>query len=206
MGRESNKYYQAAAEWLDGIVHEAKTNPNPHRRKIAAGYLEHAALEYTPRYPELLGPARMVEHPFYQVKLLTPDPVVYDGIEAVRGFYDMMAHGPIATNQDELLAVGDWGFSSFMKICQFVDGPTAAAMGQQVPDAEGSYVLEIPLGMYWPFDERIRVKGEYVYQTGPAELTQISPDEVLTAEDLNHLVEPYLPQSDEIGSAKALQD
>lgn len=200
MSKETNPYYRATVEWLDGIVREGRENPNERHRMIAQAYLEHAVLEYTDRYPELLRPARMVEHPVYQVRLLTEDPVLYDGMPAVRSFYDMMNAGPSASNQDELLSFADWGFASFMKIVMFLEGPQANDLFD-VSDADARYVAEIPIGMYWTYDRDLRVIGENVFQTGRPDVKEIAPEDFLTSEDLAALVEPYLPRSSEIGSS-----
>lgn len=198
-----NPYYDATVAWYENIAREARENPSPHRRKICQNYLEHAALEYTERWPEIFTPERTVEEPVYKVKWGTPETVVYDGMDAVKGFYTELKDGGVLTNQDELLSVADWGFSSFLTINLFRTGAQLVEMGLEVEDPQAEYVIQTPCAMYWLYDENARLIGEYVYEIEAGKVVKLAPGEAVTEDDIKRLVEPYLPQGPEVGSSRA---
>lgn len=200
-----NPYYEATVTWYESIAKEGRENPSPHRRKICQNYLEHAALEYTERWPEIFTPERTVEHPVYKVRWGTPETVVYDGMDAVKGFYTELKDGGVLTNQDELLSVADWGFSSFLKINLFRTGAQLAEQGVEVDDPAGNYIIQTPCAMYWLYDENARLIGENVFETEPGVVKKLAPGEVVTNDDLWNLVKPYLPQGREVGTSEAFR-
>lgn len=200
-----NPYYEATVAWYEAIAREGRENPSPHRRKICQNYLEHAALEYTDRWPEIFTPERTVEHPVYKVRWGTPETVVYDGVDAVKGFYLALKDGGTLSNQDELLSVADWGFSSFLKINLYRTGAQLIELGMEA-DADGEYVIQTPCAMYWLYDENARLIGENVYEMEPGVVIRLSPGETLTGDDLWTLVKPYLPHGREVGTSDAFRD
>lgn len=200
-----NPYYEATVAWYEAIAREGRENPSPHRRKICQNYLEHAALEYTDRWPEIFTPERTVEHPVYKVKWGTPETVVYDGMDAVKGFYMALKEGGTLSNQDELLSVADWGFSSFLKINLYRTGAQLIEMGVDA-EADGEYVIQTPCAMDWLYDENARLIGENVYEMEPGVVVKLAPGETLTSDDLWSLVKPYLPHGREVGTSDAFRD
>ena len=201
-----NPYYEATVAWYEAIAREGRENPSPHRRKICQNYLEHAALEYTDRWPEIFTPERTVEHPVYKVRWGTPETVVYDGLDAVKGFYTELKNAGVLTNQDELLSVADWGFSSFLKINLFRTGAQLLEAGAEVDDPDGHYIIQTPCAMYWLYDDDARLIGEYVYEIEPGVIHKLNPDDVITGADLRNLVKPYLPHGREVGTSDAFRD
>lgn len=200
-----NPYYDACVQWYEAIAREGRENPSAHRRDICQNYLEHAALEYTDRWPEIFTPERTVEHPVYKVKWGTPETVVFDGLEAVQGFYTGLKDGGVLTNQDELLSVADWGFSSFLKINLFRTGAQLQAEGVVVDDPDAHYIVQTPCAMYWLYDEDARLIGENVYEMEPGTIVKLAPEEVITSDDLWELVKPYLPHGREVGTSDAFR-
>lgn len=200
-----NPYYEATVAWYEAIAREGRENPSPHRRKICQNYLEHAALEYTDRWPEIFTPERTVEHPVYKVKWGTPETVVYDGMDAVKGFYMALKDGGTLSNQDELLSVADWGFSSFLKINLYRTGAQLIEMGVDA-EADGEYMIQTPCAMYWLYDENARLIGENVYEMEPGVVVKLAPGETLTSEDLWGLVKPYLPHGRDVGTSDAFRN
>lgn len=201
-----NPYYEATVAWYENIAREGRENPSPHRRKICQNYLEHAALEYTDRWPEIFTPERTVEHPVYKVRWGTPETVVYDGLDAVKGFYSGLKDGGVLSNQDELLSVADWGFSSFLKINLFRTGAQLLEQGVQADDPAGHYIIQTSCAMYWLYDADARLIGENVYEMEPGTVKKLRQDDVLTAGDLWNLVKPYLPHGREVGTSDAFRD
>ena len=199
-----NPYYEATVSWYENIAREGRENPSPHRRKICQNYLEHAALDYADRWPDIFTPERTVEHPIYKVKWGTPETVVYDGLDAVKGFYMTLKDGGTLSNQDELLSVADWGFSSFLKINLYRTGAQLLELGLDA-DADGEYVIQTPCAMYWLYDENARLIGENVYEMEPGVVVKLAPGETLTGDDLWTLVKPYLPHGREVGTSDAFR-
>ncbi|HEX4093043.1 MAG TPA: hypothetical protein VHZ33_30360 [Trebonia sp.] len=201
-----NPYYEATVSWYENIAREGRENPSAHRRKICQNYLEHAALEYTDRWPEIFTPERTVEHPVYKVHWGTSETVVYDGLDAVKGFYLGLKDAGTLSNQDELLSVADWGFSSFLKINLYRTGAQLLDIGAEIDDPDGEYVIQTPCAMYWLYDENARLIGENVYEMEPGVIRKLAPGETLTGNDLWNLVKPYLPHGREVGTSDAFRD
>lgn len=189
-----SKYLTNVEAFFTNIAETAAAQPNPHHKAILLNYLEHAALEYSDRWEEIFSPHRTVEHPVYHVKWGTPDVVVYDGLEEVKGFYVSLKDQGVLTDQDELLSVNDWGFSSFLNICIFKPGHQLIDEGEQVDDPDAMYVVMQPTGMYWLYDEHARLIGERVYEIAPPKIIKCAPEDVVTETDIQTLIAPYLPQ------------
>lgn len=204
--RSMNPYLSATVKWYEAIAAEGLHNPSPHQRKICQNYLEHAALEYTDRWPEIFTPERTVDEPVYKVRWGTPETVVFDGLEAVKGFYTELKNGGVLTNQDELLSVADWGFSSFLKINLFRTGVQLVEQGVTVDDPDGEYVIQTPCAMYWLYDENARLIGENVYEMEPGVVKKLDPAEVVTEDQVWKLVAPYLPHGREVGTSDAFMN
>ncbi len=187
------QYLAGVTEFFRNIAEQGDRESNPHRKAILKNYLTHAALEYTDRWHEIFDASRTVDHPVYKVRWGTPDEVVYDGPEAVQGFYRSLKDDTFLTNQDELLAVNDWGFSSFLTINLFVNAEKARTMGFEVDDEMAQYVLKTPCSMYWTYDEDARLLGEYVYEIGAGQLAKVAPEDEISYDDVQKVVAPYLP-------------
>lgn len=193
MSKNKSKYLTNVEAFFKNIEATAAAEPNPHRKAILQNYLTHAALEYCDRWEEIFVPERTVEHPVYHVKWGTPDVVVYDGEDEVKPFYIGLKGQGVLTDQDELLSVADWGFSSFLNICIFTPGQQLIDAGTQVDDPDAMYVVKQPTGMYWLYDERARLIGERVYEIAPPEIIKCAPEDVVTEADIETLIAPYLP-------------
>jgi hypothetical protein len=200
-----NLYYESTVAFYESIAREARENSSAHRRRICQNYLEHSALEYTDRWAEIFTPRRTVEHPVYKVRWGTQQTVVYDGMAAVKGFYVGLKDAGVLTNQDELLSVADWGFSSFLTINLFRTGAQLSGEGVQVDDPGGHYVIQTPCAMHWLYDKDARLIGENLYEIEPGVVKRLAPEEVITEDDLANLVKPYLPHGDDVGTSDALR-
>lgn len=186
-------YVKLTEEYYARHAELAERETDPHRKAIIRNYIEHAALEGTERWAEILEPDRTVATPVYHIRMGTPDVLQLEGQEAVRGFYSALKEG-VLTNEFINFAVADWGFASFFKIHLFMPGDTLVRQGTQVEDPDGFYHLEMPLvGMYWLYDERARLVSENVYDILPPVLTRMDPKDAPTAEDVQRVLQQYLP-------------
>lgn len=188
-------YLEKAQAWFEAIRTSAESQTSPHRRAILRNFLEHAALEYTSdRWHEILEPDRTAPHPLYHIRMGTPDIQVFDGREAVRGFYSGLKEGTL-TNEHINLAVDDWGFASFFKIHQFMSGQVLLRRGINLQNPDAFYHMEMPLcAMYWLYDDKARLLGEYVYSIQPAVYEQIDPALAPTHQQVQDIVQRYLPE------------
>ncbi|MGE4404326.1 hypothetical protein [Pseudomonas sp.] len=187
------KYLQGVTEYFRNIEAQAAAESNPHRRAILKNYLTHAALEYTDRWPEIFSPERTIAHPIYKVRWGTPEEVVYDGPERVQDFYRTLKDDTFLTNQDELLAVNDWGFASFLTINLFMNAAKARSMGLEPNVEANQYVLATQCSMYWTYDQDARLMGEYVYEIGAGQLAPVAPQDEISFDDVQKVVAGYLP-------------
>ncbi|NNE41889.1 MAG: hypothetical protein HKN14_13335 [Marinicaulis sp.] len=187
------KYHEGLRGFFKDIDDNVKAEKNSHRKAILDNYLKHAALEYTDRWKEIFDPVRTVAHPVYKVRWGTDEDVIYDGPDAVQGFYRTLKDDTFLTNQDQLLAVNDWGFTSFLKIILHMNAEKARREGFEVDDDSAQYALETPCAMYWLYDDKAKLIGEYVYEIGKSTYSKTAPSDVITDEDVQEIVAPYLP-------------
>lgn len=187
------KYHLELEKFFQTIVDEAEKAGTARRKAILLNYRDHAALEYTDRWPEIFDPVRTVENPFYRVHWNTPEEVVYDGIDAVKEFYGGVKGDIFLTNEDQFLAVSDWGFASFTKINLFMGAETARSMGHDARDESAQYVFATPAAMYWTYDERERLISEFVYEIAPGAWGTVAEEDRITYEEIQSIVARHLP-------------
>ena len=206
-----SKYYDATVAWYENIAREGRENPSPHRRKICQNYLEHAALEYSnDRWREIFTPTRTVANPLYKVRWGTPETLTYEGTETViNEFYAVLKKsGGALTNENELLSVADWGFSSFHTSNLFRTGAQVVEEGfaeEGTVEPDGLYAVATKTAMYWLYDENALLIGEHVYEMEPPTVIPVSEEDWVSVEDLAQLIKPYLPHTAEVGSSDAFR-
>ena len=187
-----NKYVKLTEQYYERHVELAERELDPHRKAIILNYIEHAALEGTDRWAEILEPERIVDVPIYNIRMGTPNVLRLQGREAVRQFYALLKEG-VLTNEFINFAVADWGFASFFKIHLFMSGDTLVRQGTPIDDPLAFYHLEMPLvGMYWEYDEQARLVGENVYDILPPILTKMDPKDAPTADEVQRVLRRYL--------------
>jgi hypothetical protein len=175
---------------MQEIQDTARALQDPHQRAILENYVEHVALEYAGRASEILSPVRTVEHPVYHVQLGTEDTRTYDGPDAVRTFYHNLE---VVLNQDERLAVADWGFASHSIINIFTPGASLVERNVAIDDPGATYLVSVPIAMFWNYDSRARLIGEDIWECEKATITKLDPSEVVTFEQRAAMVRPFLP-------------
>ncbi|MFC9355105.1 hypothetical protein ACFTZB_00765 [Rhodococcus sp. NPDC057014] len=188
------KFLQETHDWLANIQKAADTEQDPRRKGILYNYLHHAAFELTGDLDELLATDRTIEHPVYRARLDGADEaVVIDGADAVRGFYGRLNDGVI-TMADERLAVADWGFAAFNTIKLTIEGEKLIELGTEVDDPAAHYAVTRPLCMFWDYDSQGRLIGENLYEAALPKVTKLSPEEVVTADEVAEVVRPFRPR------------
>ncbi len=168
---------------------------NPRHRYLLQAYDRHRNLEHAGRYEEIFAPEMTVEHPVYRFNMIGQPPMALDGREQVEPVYRLWAETNqcIFYNEDETVAVGDRMVTSTMTGYQQTLGAALVAAGVDA-DEDAMYLLRGRVAMIWPYDERGRLIGEYVweYDPGEHELIKLDPADVLTTERAAKLLEPLI--------------
>ena len=172
------------------------TLTNPRHRAIIANYRKHAMLEVSGRYEEILAPDMTVEVPDYY--LHSPSGSVHiQGWDGVHDLYKSLVDtdSTVMLLLDEVIAVGDWGFSSEATYLTWMPGSTVLLRGGQVDDLDAIYIETTTKSMQWRYDERARMIGEHVYSSGGT--YRLCPaDELLTRAEVRDIFAPIIETAD----------
>ncbi len=181
--------------WLCSIEAAGRSEVNAHRRAILENYLRHVALEFNGRFQEFLGPDMTVDHPLYKARLGAPATHVFDGYEAVLGFYHGLNAETVLTNQDERLAVADWGLASHNTFNMWTKGKHLSELGVTAEDveAEAHYRVSRPIAMFWNYNADAKLMGEEVYEVGDVTVEKIAASDAPTWEEVRDAMTPFLP-------------
>lgn len=164
---------------------------NAHRRKIARNYYLHSLLEVAGRFEEIFDPRLTVEHPIYTFHHTGK---VFDGHDAVRGFYKAMAdsEGNVIYSDDHHFAVADWGFT-LEQVSHFY--MTAAEFSQKTgerADDDAVYVENRPTMRAWPYDMQGRMIGETLYYGHVATYSKFDARHTLTPKGVQDVLAPLI--------------
>jgi hypothetical protein len=164
------------------------------QRAIVANFREHAMLEVSGRWPEILSPRLTVAHPVYRISEGSQT-MVYDGRDAVAGFYRGMTEngmnvlGPLA----EKMAVSDWGLAVESVLGQMVPGGQMHIFGETAGNPDAHYLITHRVANVWPYDENALLMGENVYvDRGSREIYKLAPSDVVTPEMAREILAPLL--------------
>lgn len=169
---------------------------NPRHRYLLQSYLRHRYLESAGRWEEILDPSLTVDEPFYRFQLAGREPFTLQGKEQVGMLYGHWT----ATDQcvfyvaDEQVAVGDHMVVGRGIGYQQTLGAELAVPGLEGVDPERMYLKKSQIMMLWPYDDRCRLLGEDVWEfdTAEADVFELDPADVLTAEQAGQLLDPYI--------------
>jgi hypothetical protein len=169
---------------------------NPRHRYLLQSYLRHRYLESAGRWEEILDPSLTVDEPFYRFQLAGREPFTLQGKDQVGMLYGHWT----ATDQcvfyveDEQVAVGDHMVIGRGIGYQQTLGSELVAPGLEGVDPERMYLKKSQIMMLWPYDDRCRLLGEDVWEfdTAEADVFELDPADVLTAEQAGKLLDPYI--------------
>ncbi|HEX4416246.1 MAG TPA: hypothetical protein VH165_00030 [Kofleriaceae bacterium] len=158
---------------------------NPRHRQMLEVVRRHYILELCGRMEELFAPDMMVEDPVYYLNLDDSSRTLR-GREQVMGFYRQIEGVPLAC--DNLVhAISDVGYWAE---CYFHFYLPGTALGLT---ADAWYIKRQWISMYWPFDKRVRLIGEHVYEHAALrEVIEIDPSQVLTTAEMARALTPLL--------------
>lgn len=187
-----SKYLKAFQEFMTKGKEAALAETNPHRRAILLNYNRHAALEFSDqKWGHIFTKVMTVEHPHYRVQLNMPEMVVFDGLEAVKGFYQAL-NERVVWLQDEQLFVNDWGFASYSTFGQFATGKEVVEFGYKADDPNATYAMLCPLAMFWPYDSNAKMIGEDVFQLQPFTIEKCAPEDIFTFQQRAEMLAPFV--------------
>lgn len=176
-----SKYLEGFRAFMQGVADSVEKESDPHRKAILANYLQHAALEFSDRASEIFTPEMTVDQPTYHVRIDDGHVADYDGIDAVKGYYEAVNQEIIMLN-DETHWVSDWGLATYSTLVRIAKGSNLMGAHQEGRDRDAIYAEHYLLGMFWPYDENAKLLGEHVYQLEPAKATKLADDEIVTLE------------------------
>jgi hypothetical protein len=187
-----------------------RVTDNPRHRFMLQAFHRHRFLEIAGRYAEIFAPDMTVERPVYHFNyagILT----TLEGADAVKGLYGHWAqtHQSIFYVEREQIAVADNYVASVGDFYQQVLGKSLATNGIKVDDENAYYLYKVyGTQQIWPYDDRCRLVGEDVWETGPAlsEVIKLDPADVVTTEQAAAMLNPLiksLPKFDEAVMGRA---
>ncbi|MFC9355125.1 hypothetical protein ACFTZB_00875 [Rhodococcus sp. NPDC057014] len=189
-------FLKAVIDWVEGIDRAAKATDDPHHRAILENYKTHVALEFSGRIADLLGEGLTIQEPVYQTKLDgSSERMTHDGHAAVVDFYQKINDTTVLTNQDEKLAVADWGFVSQNTWNMFTTGRHLIEQGIEVEDPDATYRVHRPLLMLWNYTEDAKLIGEEVYEIDAPKIEKIDASEAPTWAEIRDAMKPFLPEN-----------
>jgi hypothetical protein len=185
-----SKYLAEFDDFMQGLEHLTNEQTDPHRKAMMVNYTRHHALEFCGRSEEIFDPAMTVDHPVYQIRFLTPDVVIYDGVDQVRTFYDeVISQAMLLSNAR--IAVGDSCIASTTNFKGFFTGAALAQTGVEVDDPDGLYVRECELAQFWSYTDDIRLIGEEVYQITNDVVYACSAEDFVTIAQQEEIARPF---------------
>lgn len=171
-----------------------KVVENPRHRTMIKNYRRHAMLEIAGRWPEILGPGMLVEHPVYRI-YESDRQLVLDGRAQVEHYYSGFAasgatvFGPL----EERMSVADWGLALESYFGAHLRGHQLIALGIEADDPEGFYQLNRWVASFWPYDENCLLIGENIYENaGSREVHRIDEADFVTPEHAAAALNPVL--------------
>ncbi len=169
---------------------------NPRHRYLLQSYLRHRYLESAGRWEEILDPSLTVDEPFYRFQLAGREPFTLQGKDQVGMLYGHWT----ATDQcvfyveDEQVAVGDHMVIGRGIGYQQTLGSELSVPGLEGVDPDRMYLKKSQIMMLWPYDDNCRLLGEDVWEfdTAEADVFELDPADVLTAEQAGKLLDPHI--------------
>jgi hypothetical protein len=169
---------------------------NPRHRYLLQSYLRHRYLESAGRWKEILDPSLTVDEPFYRFQLAGREPFTLQGKDQVGMLYGHWTNTDqcVFYVEDEQVAVGDHLVIGRGIGYQQTLGSELAVPGLQGVDPERMYLKKSQIMMLWPYDDQCRLLGEDVWEfdTADADVFELDPADVLTAEQAGKLLEPHI--------------
>lgn len=167
---------------------------NPRHIAILQNYVRHANLEVSGLWQGILAPDMMVDNPLYIFH--SPQGLRrIEGMAAVRAEYESyeLLGNTVIYHTDGEIMVNDFGFMTEYVSHRFWPGSLLRANGEDIDDAQATYLVSMTQSMYWPYDDQARVIGERVFRGSDRVVRKCHPDEVITMQECREKLIPTLP-------------
>lgn len=176
-----NRFEEAVYHCMDPVEDLLQKTTNPLHRAILENFRRHVHLEGSGQFDLITAPDMMVDNPVYRVSW-GENPVVIEGKEGVKGFYNAVT-GAVLWNSDDFIAVNDWGIADELTFNQLIRGSDLKNLGYQADDEDTWYHLQSRQAFIWPYDDRALLKGENLYEDKTSvSITPVDSSEVITPE------------------------
>ena len=158
---------------------------------IVQNYRRHVLLENGQRFQEIFTPEMMVEVPVYLFSFLG----INYRLEGRNDLHDLYSNTLFQVfQQDECVAVNDWGICTESYAHQFVTGTTLKMLGKDFDKEDDRYIIKYWQTMIWHYTDRGIMIGENVYgQQWSEEIVEAPPDEP-TEDEVGAMLQPVIAQ------------
>ena len=174
-----NRFEQAVYDCMKPTAKLLERTTSPLHRAILLNFWRHVHLEGAGEYDRILAPDMMVDHPVYRVTW-GANPVVVEGKEGVRAFYNSVGQA-VLWHSDDRLAVGDWGICDEITFHQLAVGFNLRPTGYEIDHEDRLYRVYSRQAFIWPYDERARLIGEHLYEDKTSlHIEEVDPLEAIT--------------------------
>lgn len=173
-------------------------------RTILENYRRHAHLEVCGMWPEIFDPRLTVEEPIYRFHGPTGIEVL-EGAAKVKAMYQDIVdtQSTVMFHTEEHIAVCDAGFLTEYVNNRFWPGEVLARRGDKIDDPGSWYLVTMNQMMFWPYDERCRMKEERVYRGANRAIRKCADEEVVTVQEAREKLLPTLKPIEEFLPAEA---
>jgi hypothetical protein len=174
-----NRFERAIQDCMIPTARLLDRTTDPLHRAILLNFWRHVHLEGAGEFEAIVAPDMMVDHPVYRVTW-GAEPVVIEGKDGVRGFYNSVGEA-VLWHSDDRLSVADWGICDELTFHQMAAGSDLRALGYDVDDPDGLYHVSSRQAFIWPYDERARLAGEHLYEDKTSlQIEKVDPAESIT--------------------------
>ncbi|MDA4087404.1 hypothetical protein MHAS44199_17140 [Mycolicibacterium hassiacum DSM 44199] len=150
---------------------------HPRHRQMLAVVIEHMKAEAIPDMQRLM--ATLSPNPDYHFWIGGAD-AGPKGTDGVRAYYTALLESGTNVLEFEVdrLIVDDDNVVTEGWIKMIYPGREAAALGVEIDDPAGDYLLVFRQLVVWPIDADGLIRGEDAYYTGPVSVTKLSTDDL----------------------------
>lgn len=175
-----NPYEEALYHSMDAVAELLKVTGNPKHRAILELYRKHVHLEGSGQFDKIVAPDMMGDHPHYRI--FWGQTFEVDGKDEILKFYNSIGEA-VLWNTDEKIAVADWGFAAELTLHQLAPGRELKMLLVDVDNDDDYYHLQSRQAFFWPYDERQRLVGEYIYEDpGTRKVEKVGKSEIITSQ------------------------
>ena len=157
-----NRFEKMVYECMQPTAALLERTTDPLHRAMLLNFWRHVHLEGSGQFDRIIAPDMMVDHPVYRVTW-GASPAVIEGKDGVLAFYNAVTEA-VLWHSDDRLSVADWGICDEITFHQLAMGSDLRLIGYEVERADRLYHVYSRQAFIWPYDERVRLAGEHLYE------------------------------------------